>query len=417
MVSQSLKGSRLLGRFAPPPVAGALLALFATTALALVWLGVSYDDLRDLLSYLVVSAVLSALAGYLVYRWGETGRRSIRTKILLAYGIGVLIVIINVFITAQLMFFSNHDLGLLVTLLTFGSVFSIGFGASVAGRMTRAVQQLSDGAQRVSQGDFQARVDVQTNDELADLARSFNVMVANVNEAEDMRRRAEEARRELVAAVSHDLRTPLTAIQGMLEALSDGLIDDPETVRRYHATMRGQVMHLSRLIDDLFELSQLDAGEQPYQFMRADLTDVVRTAVEGLAMSAQTRGVRLDLMDDGPLWVEIEPIKITRVVANLVDNATRYAPPDTTVEVRVARRDGVASVAVRDVGPGIAETDLARIFDRFYRGEKSRSRNHGGAGLGLAIASGIVAAHGGRIWAENRDGGGAVFYVTIPLER
>ena len=417
MASQSLRGSRLFGRFAPPPVAGALLALFATTALALVWLGVSYDDLRDLLSYLVVSAVLSALAGYLVYRWGETGRRSIRTKILLAYGIGVLIVIINVFITAQLMFFSNHDLGLLVTLLTFGSVFSIGFGASVAGRMTRAVQQLSDGAQRVSQGDFQARVDVHTNDELADLARSFNAMVANVNEAEDMRRRAEEARHELVAAVSHDLRTPLTAIQAMLEALSDGLIDDAETVQRYHATMRAQVMHLSRLIDDLFELSQLDAREQPYEFVRTDLTAVVRTAVEGLAMSAQTRGAQIELMDDGPLWVEIEPIKITRVVANLVDNATRHAPPDTTVEVRVERRDGTACVAVCDAGPGIAEADLVRIFDRFYRGEKSRSRSHGGAGLGLAIASGIVAAHGGRIWAENRAGSGAAFYVTIPLER
>jgi signal transduction histidine kinase len=417
MASQSLSRRRSLGQLAPPPVAGALLALFATTVLALVWLGVSYNDLRDLLSYLVVSSVLSALAGYVVYRWGETGRRSIRTKILLAYGIGVLIVIINVFITAQLMFFSGHDLGLLVTLLTFGSVFSIGFGASVAGRMTRAVQQLSDGAQRVSQGDFDARVDVRTNDELADLAHAFNTMVANVNEAEDMRRRAEEARRALVAAVSHDLRTPLTAIQAMLEALSDGLIDDAETVRRYHATMRGQVTHLSRLIDDLFELSQLDAGERPYQFMRTDLTAVVRTATEGLAMSAQTRGVRIEFAGSGPLWASAEPIKLTRVIANLVDNATRHAPRDTAVEVLVERMDGDACIVVRDHGPGIAADDLTRIFERFYRGEKSRSRSHGGAGLGLAIARGIVEAHGGRIWAENREGGGAAFYLTIPLER
>lgn len=415
MASQSLRHSRNLARFAPLPVAAAFLALFATTALALVWLGVSYNDLRDLLLYLVFSSVLSAVAGYLVYRWGETGRRSIRTKILLAYGIGVLIVIINVFVTAQLMFFSAHDLGLLMTLLTFGSVFSIGFGASVAGSMTQAVYELSEGAQRVSQGNFKARVDVRTNDELADLAQSFNIMMANVNEAEDMRRRAEEARRELVAAVSHDLRTPLTAIQAMLEALNDGLIDDPETIRRYHQTMRGQVTHLSRLIDDLFELSQLDAGEQPYQFMRADLTAVARTATEGLAMSAQAHGVRIEFADDGPLWVQLEPIKITRVIANLVDNATRHAPDGTAVEVSAERRDRQACVVVRDHGPGIASSDLERIFERFYRGEKSRSRSHGGAGLGLAIARGIVEAHGGRIWAENPLHGGAAFYFSIPI--
>jgi signal transduction histidine kinase len=231
-----------------------------------------------------------------------------------------------------------------------------------------------------------------------------------------MRRRAEEARRELVAAVSHDLRTPLTAIQAMLEALNDGLVDDPATVSRYHQTMRGQVTHLSRLIDDLFELSQLDAGEQPYQFMRADLTAVARTATEGLAMSAQARGVRIEFAGEGPLWVQLEPIKITRVIANLVDNAARHAPAGTAVEVLAEGVDGQACIIVRDHGPGVAPEDMDRIFERFYRGEKSRSRSHGGAGLGLAIARGIVEAHGGRIWVENPPDGGAAFVVSIPRD-
>lgn len=396
-------------------VVGALLAFAAAALLALLWLRVSLAEFRDLILYLLASSLVSGAVGYAVYRWTETGRRSIRTKILLAYGVGIVIVVVNILVTARLMFLSSHDLGLLMLLMVFGTVLSVSFGASIAGRMTRVVQQLSEGARRVSGGDLNARVDVVTNDELADLARSFNDMVANVNESEEMRRRAELARRELVAAVSHDLRTPLAAMQAMLEALRDGVVDEPGTIRRYHETMSSQVAHLSHLIDDLFELSQLDAQPQPYELVRADVVALVRETVEGAAMSAVGREIAVHFAGESPLYARVEQTKIARVVTNLVDNALRHSPAGSTLLVSVTEGSGQVEVRVEDDGPGVDEGDLGRVFDRFYRGERSRSRSHGGAGLGLAIARGIVEAHGGDISVANRERGGACFMFRLPL--
>ena len=402
-------------RPAPQWLIGAGSAFAIVIALALLWLRVSRSEFQDLIAYLLLSSAVSIAAGYLAYRWAESGRRSIRTKILLAYGVGVGIVIVNIFVTAQLMFLSSHDLSLLILLLVFGSVLSISIGGSIAGRMIQAVRQLAEGAQRVSSGDLRTRVDVVTNDELAELAMSFNVMVENVSKSEALLRRAEESRRDLIAAVSHDLRTPLTAIRAMLEALSDGVVDDPETVRRYHETMRVQVSHLARLIDDLFELSQLDAAPAPFDLSPGDLTAVVRETAETLAMSSAGDGVAIAFDADGPAQAMLDPVRLARVVGNLLENAVRHSPPGSTVHVAVRRSGSLAKVIVEDRGPGISPEDLERIFSRFYRGEKSRSRTHGGAGLGLAIARGIIDVHGGEIRAENRSEGGARFLFSLPL--
>jgi two-component system, OmpR family, sensor histidine kinase SaeS len=402
-------------RLAPQWLVGALSAFAIVASLAVVWLGVSRAEFQDLFAYLLLSSAVSIAAGYAAYRWAESGKRSIRTKILMGYGVGVGIVIVNILVTAQLMFLSSHDLSLLILLLVFGSVLSVTIGTSIAGRMTTAVRQLAEGAQRVSSGDLRTRVDVVTNDELADLAQSFNTMVVNVSESEALLRKAEESRRDLIAAVSHDLRTPLTAIRAMLEALSDGVVDDPDTVRRYHETMRVQVSHLARLIDDLFELSQLDAAPIPFELIPGDLTSVVRETAETLAMSTSTRDLSIEFWDEGPAPSMLDSLRIARVVGNLIENAIRHAPAGSKIRVGVARAAGDAEVVVEDSGPGIAPEDLERIFGRFYRGEKSRSRVHGGAGLGLAIARGIVDVHGGAIWAENRPDGGARFVFSIPL--
>jgi signal transduction histidine kinase len=372
-------------------------------------------DLWIIVVYLVASATISSIVGLLVYRLTEVQRRSIRMKVLLAHAVGAAIVIVNIFAAAQLMFISAHDLGLLMLLLVACAVFSVTFGAAVADRMTMAVEHLSAGAREVAQGNFATRVEVASNDELADLAQSFNEMVAHVNHAAEMRDRSEASRRELVAAVSHDLRTPLTAIRAMLEALSDGVVDDPATVRRYHETMRAQVEHLSRLIDDLFELSQLDAGGLRLDLRSVELGSIVADAVESFAMSAGTRdtGLRLDLAR--PVLVSAEPVKIARVVNNLIENAIRFAPAGSAVEVSVSQVGEYARVSVRDRGEGIDSADLPYLFDRFYRGEKSRSREYGGAGLGLAIARGIVEAHGGAVDARNDVGGGAVVSFSLPV--
>ncbi len=402
-------------RLAPQWLVGAISAFAIVASLAVLWLGVSRAEFQDLFAYLLLSSALSIAAGYAVYRWAESGKRSIRTKILMGYGVGVGIVIVNILVTAQLMFLSSHDLSLLILLLVFGSVLSVTIGTSIAGRMTTAVRQLAEGAQRVSSGDLHTRVYVATNDELADLAQSFNLMIENVSESEGLLRKAEASRRDLIAAVSHDLRTPLTAIRAMLEALSDGVVDDPETVRRYHETMRVQVSHLARLIDDLFELSQLDAAPKPFELVPGDLTSVVRETAESLAMSTSTRDLSIEFWDEGPAPSMLDSLRIARVVGNLIENASRHAPAGSEIRVGVARTARDAEVVVEDSGPGIAPEDLERIFGRFYRGEKSRSRVHGGAGLGLAIARGIIDVHGGAIWAENRPEGGARFVFSIPL--
>ncbi|MGH9172748.1 MAG: sensor histidine kinase, partial [Vicinamibacterales bacterium] len=364
----------------------------AGTFTLLVWLGalisalvvgvaimeLPVGDLWIIVAYLVASATISSSAGFLVYRLTEARRRSIRIKVLLAHALGSAIVILNIFAAAQLMFISAHDLGLLMLLLVACAVFSVTFGAAVANRMTATVAGLSAGAREVARGNFATRVDVASNDELADLADSFNEMVAHVNQAAELRARAEAARRDLVAAVSHDLRTPLTAIRAMLEALSDGLVEDPETVKRYHDTMRLQVEHLNRLIDDLFELSQIDAGGLRLETRRIDLNMLVSDAVESFAMSASSRGVAMRLNCERPAVVEAEPGKLARVMNNLIENAIRFSPPDTTIDVSVAAVDGQATVSVRDRGDGIDVADMPFVFDRFYRGEKSRSRVYGG---------------------------------------
>jgi signal transduction histidine kinase len=253
------------------------------------------------------------------------------------------------------------------------------------------------------------------------------------------------ARRELIAAISHDLRTPLASLRVMTEALADGLIEDPATTARYLATMRGQIGHLSSLIDDLFELAQIDAGALRLDLQRASLADLVSDAIEGMQPQAAAKGVRLEgsvAPGIGPAL--IAPQKIERVLYNLVTNAVRHtsAGGSVTISIRpgdegttgrngewanerpnladtptrpLAPSPGVV-VEVADTGEGIAPEDLPYIFDHFYRGEKSRSRATGGAGLGLAIARGIVEAHGGRIWAESELEHGTQIHFTLPIQ-
>lgn len=391
-----------------------IVAFIAALIVGVALMELPVGELWIIIVYLVASATISSAVGMLVYRLTEAQRRSIRTKVLLAHGLGAALVIVNIFAAAQLMFISAHDLGLLMLLLVACAVFSVTFGAAVADSMTLAVEHLSAGAREVAQGNFATRVEVASNDEFADLALSFNEMVVHVNQASEARDRAEASRREMVAAVSHDLRTPLTAIRAMLEALSDGVVDDPETVRRYHETMRGQVEHLSRLIDDLFELSQIESGGQHLALHNVSLPAIVSDAVESFAMRAESCSIRLELGDGPDITVEAEPNKLARVINNLIENAVRYAPAQTAVDVVVKRAGTQASVSIRDRGDGIDPADMPHLFDRFYRGEKSRSREYGGAGLGLAIARGIVEAHGGTITARNADGGGAIFTFTIP---
>ena len=212
-----------------------------------------------------------------------------------------------------------------------------------------------------------------------------------------------DAQRELVAHASHDLRTPLASLQAMLEAVEDGLVP-PET---YLPPMHQQVRHLSRLVDDLFELARIDAGALTLELRDVRLDGLVEGCVRGVEASAEARGVRVESRVAAVPAVRCAPEQMERVLLNLLTNALRHTPTDGSVAVVLSAQAGEVLVSVEDTGEGIAAEDLERAFERFWRADSARSSDGAGAGLGLAIARGLVEAQGGRIWAEARPGGGA----------
>jgi two-component system sensor histidine kinase BaeS len=218
-----------------------------------------------------------------------------------------------------------------------------------------------------------------------------------------------------VAWATHDLQTPLTAIRVQLEALADGVVDDAATVQRYLRTTQRQVNELSSLIDDMFQVAQMDAGGLVIEAAPGSLSDLVSDTLESFSALATERGVDLTgSVAPGVDPVRLDAQRIARLLNNLIGNALRHTPSGGSVTVSAQRDEGGVLLAVTDTGEGISPGDLPHIFESFYRGEKSRSRQTGGAGLGLAIARGIVRAHGGDISAESRLGAGTTFRVRLP---
>jgi signal transduction histidine kinase len=217
-----------------------------------------------------------------------------------------------------------------------------------------------------------------------------------------------DARRELVAWASHDLRAPIASLQAMLEAIEDGLASADD----YLPTLREQVRTLSALVDDLFELARIDAGVLTLELRRTPVAPLVTSALQLLRPEAEARGVALSSEVDEQMEAQLAPEKIERVLFNLVTNALHHTPSDGSVAVRAERRASDLLLRVEDTGEGLPEEAPGRMFDRFWRADRARSSN--GAGLGLAIARGLVEAHGGRIWAENRPQGGACVSFTLP---
>ena len=220
-----------------------------------------------------------------------------------------------------------------------------------------------------------------------------------------------DARRELVAWASHDLRTPIASLQAMIEALEDGLA----TPEDYLPALREQVRALSLLVDDLFELARIDAGVLTLELRQVHVSSFVDSALRLLEPEAFARRIELTADVEDQASVTVAPEKIERVLFNLITNALRHTPSDGSVAVHARRLDDEVLVQVTDTGEGIAPEATERMFERFWRADRARSG--AGTGLGLAIARGIVEAHGGRIWAENRVQGGAQISFTLPAGR
>jgi len=375
-------------------------------------------DLGFMTLFLSITAIISMAIGYGTYRLGWINRSPHISWVLLgSYALASVLTFLNVWVTARLMFASQHDLLLATVLLLFAGGIAISVGYFLSAALTDRIVALNLAAKELAQGRLSVRVPVTGNDEMASLASAFNEMAARLEEAAARQQELDSLRRNLIAWAGHDLRTPLASVQAIVEALADGVVEDPESVDRYLHTAQREIRSLSLLIDDLFELAQLEAGGLRLDLSLNSISDLISDTMESFSELATRQAVTLEgSADPGVDPVLMDAQQIGRVLANLLGNALRHTPSGGRVQVRARRMMDSVLVAVSDTGKGISPDDLSHIFERFYRGEKSRNRATGGAGLGLAIAKGIVEAHGGQISVENlADQQGARFTFTLPL--
>lgn len=386
--------------------------------------GVPRADLRGVAALLLGVGGAVGVAALLLLRPAVLGRLGGVRGHLVGAGLVCSFLLLGMMLLgARAMFISGHDRSILLTMLLFASMLAVGISLYGAAPLARRVEQLRRATTRVAGGDLAAGVPVEGRDELAGLAEDFNHMARELARAAARERESEEARRNLVAAVSHDLRTPLASARALIEAVSDGLAEDAATRDRYLDSALGELEKLGRLVEDLFELSRIDAGVLRLEMEEVSLRDIVSDTISGLRHQAESKGVRLvGDVPDGLDPVLADAPRLQRLLYNLVGNALRHTPPEGTVLLSAVPTDGVLRVEVSDTGEGIPPEDLPRVFDPSFTGEESRTGTEGPrAGLGLAIARGLVEAHGGEIRAESVPGRGARFSFTIrrasPVDR
>jgi two-component system sensor histidine kinase BaeS len=314
--------------------------------------------------------------------------------------------------SAASMFISAHDLRLVLVALGLGVALGIVLASAIARPLQDDLHRIRDTAQRVAVGDRDVRTGVVRADEVGALAAALDGMIDRLAVAEADRARMEAARREFLAAVGHDLRTPLTSLRAAVEALQDGLADDPD---RYLAAMRTDVRLLSSLVDDLFLLSRIESGGLSLDRETIDLAELADDAVEAMRPIADRRNVSLLLDTTGPVAVHASPREIGRVIRNLLDNAVRHTPRGSAVTVAIDADGTTATLRIQDEGDGFPADMVERAFESFTRADEARRRDGSGAGLGLAIARGLVTAHGGTIRAL--PGPGGQVEVTLPARR
>jgi signal transduction histidine kinase len=324
--------------------------------------------------------------------------------------VAVALIALAVTVGAWRMFLSVHDRDLLGVVLLVAASLGVVFALGVARSVNTDLAALRRTTDQVSAHDLTARTGVARADELGAAAAALDDMIGRLALAERRRRDDDSARRALLAAIGHDLRTPLAALQAAIEALQDGLAVEPE---RYLRSMSRDVAHLRELVDDLFLLARIEAGELTLERQHLDLAELADETIEAMEPMARLQQVALCLEATGSVPVLGGPEALGRVMRNLVDNAIRHAPASSHVVLRVLDGDG-ATVEVIDEGPGFDPDLLDGAFDSFTRADPSRSRDTGGAGLGLAIAKGVVEAHGGQIWAAPGPGGRVGFRLPTP---
>jgi signal transduction histidine kinase len=329
-------------------------------------------------------------ATVLVAAWLLRRRTGLRRQVVLVGALVAAQALVTIALFVALMFVSSHDALFTILAAAYCAALAVWAGWFLSRRVLDDLRTVGTSLTAVGEGRRDVRLAVDGDDDVTRLAREVEAMV-------DRLARTEAARNDLVAAVSHDLRTPITSLRLLVEALDDDVIDERERAG-YLSRLRTHVAALAALIDDLFELSRLQAGDLRWSMARVQLGELVGETVEAMRRDDVARLV-VDVPGDLAL-ARAAPEQIQRVLFNLIQNAIRHTPADGSVTVRAVAADRGVQVEVADTGSGIADGDRDRVFDAFFQGGASAARGSGNAGLGLAISRAIVEAHGGRIWLE-----------------
>jgi len=339
-------------------------------------------------------------------------RASLRLLLQAASAVAILAVVAGTLGTANAMFISHHDLGVVGMVCVVAGLVAFGFSWLLGRQVETSSLALRQAARSLGQEDagFSAPAGPMVA-ELSALSRELDATALKLRESRERERRMEASRRQLVAWVSHDLRTPLAGLRAMAEALEDGIARD---TRRYHRQIRAEVTRLSDMVDDLFELSRIESGTLGLSPDWIEAGDLISDTVASMEAVARARGVRLTGAADGPIAIHADPRELSRALSNLVTNAVRHTPEGGRVRVAATAEAGGVLITVADECGGIPDADLARVFDLAWRGSAARTPGtDGGAGLGLAIVRGIIEAHQARITVINA-GDGCRFEVRLP---
>jgi signal transduction histidine kinase len=386
-----------------------LLIGLAAGALTAAIIGPVYGGHPAVVTGGLVAGVSTAGLGVAHWVSRRRSRWALRNHFGVAVATAVGVILVTVLAGAELMFVSNHDALMISAIVIAAALVALRAAQVASASVVGEVQSIRDALRAVGAGDREQRVQAAAAAELAELADSANTMIGQLAEEERRRDAADSARRNLVAAISHDLRTPMTALAVMVDAIEDGLVDQA-TLERYLATMRTHITALGSMIDDLFELSRLEAGDLEWSIEQVELAELVDETVAAMQVEAEAKGVAVAAEPaPRPCPARANPEKLQRVLFNLIQNAIRHTPADGSVTVRAEPAGEWVEIEVADTGEGISAEERERVFDPFVRGEQARSP--GGAGLGLAVSRAIVEAHNGRIWLADSDVGTRVRFV------
>lgn len=304
----------------------------------------------------------------------------------------------------------------LIILITTNGLLSFFVSKSII----KPINKLKTAAQSIKAGNLDHSIKPSRYDEIGQLTQDFEEMRVKLNESFAIQKQYEENRKELIAHISHDLKTPVTSIKGYVEGLRDGICDTPEKQDRYIQTIYAKSMDLDHLIDELFLYSKLDLGKVPFVFEKIDLKNYLIDYLEELSFDLEKENaeVSFEWKEQGQYQIEADSEKLKRVLGNIVENSLKYADKDQKkLKFSLYQAEDGVELAVEDNGPGIPEESIPYIFNQFYRAEQSRSKLTGGSGLGLSIARMIIEGHGGTIKTENVYNGGTKIIFSLPYKK